>query len=61
MNATHMISKYSQYPRKEHGEAILYLVIYLKGTHHIGLRFNPDPTKGFEKYADADFSGNWNK
>jgi len=27
----------------------------------IGLRFTPDPEKGFECYCDADFSGNWNK
>ncbi len=27
----------------------------------MGLRFKPDPTKGFECYCDADFSGLWNK
>ena len=27
----------------------------------MGLRFHPDPSKGFECYCDADFSGNWNK
>ena len=61
MTATHMIAKYSADPRKEHGEAIIYLVMYLKATRHIGLRFKPDPSKGFEDYCDADFAGNWNK
>ena len=59
--ATHQIAKYSSDPRKEHGEAIIYLVRYLKKTRHLGLRFRPDPSKGFECYCDADFSGNWNK
>lgn len=61
MTATHMIAKYSHDPRKEHGLAIIHLVMYLKGTRHIGLRFSPDRSKGFENYVDADFSGLWNK
>jgi hypothetical protein len=32
----------------------------LKKTHDIGIHFNPDPTKGFDCYCDANFSGNWN-
>ena len=58
--ATHQIAKYSADPRQPHGEAILYLVRYLKKTRDIGLRFKPDPSKGFECYCDADFAGNWN-
>ncbi len=61
MYATHWIAKYSSDPRKSHGEAILYLVRYLKKTHDLGLHFKPDPSKGFECYCDADFSGLWNK
>jgi hypothetical protein len=48
-------------PRQSHGEAILYLVCYLKKTCDLGLKFKPDPKKGFECYCDADFSGNWNR
>ena len=59
MAATHMIAKYSHCPKKEHGEAIIHLVQYLKSTRHIGLKFRPDQTKGFENYCDTDFSGNW--
>ncbi len=61
MYATHQVAKYSSDPRQSHGEAILYLVRYLKKTRDIGLKFTPDPTKGFECYCDSDFSGLWNK
>jgi hypothetical protein len=61
MYATHQIAKYSSDPRQSHGEAILYLVRYLKKTRDLGLKFKPDSKKGFECYCDADFSGNWNK
>ncbi len=29
--------------------------------HDLGLKFKPNPDKGFECYCDADFLGNWNK
>jgi hypothetical protein len=61
MYAVHQIAKYSSDPRTEHGEAIIYLVRYLKATRHLGLKFIPDASKGFQCYCDADFSGNWNK
>ena len=61
MYATHQIAKYSFDPREPHGEAILYLVRYLKKTHDLGICFEPDPKKGVECYCDADFSGNWSK
>ena len=61
MYATHQIAKYSADPKVPHGDAILYLVRYLKKTRDIGIRFNPDQSRGFECYCDADFSGNWNR
>jgi hypothetical protein len=61
MYTTHQIAKYLSDPRQSHGEAILYLVCYLKKTHDLGLKFKPDPKKGFECYCDANVSGNWNK
>jgi hypothetical protein len=60
MYALLQIAKYSSYPRQSHGNAILYLVRYLKKTHDLGLKFKPDPKKGFECYCGMDFSGNWN-
>jgi hypothetical protein len=61
MYATHQIAKYSSDPRQSHGKAILYLVRYLKKMRNLGLKFKPDPKKGFECYYDADFSGNRNR
>jgi hypothetical protein len=58
---TQQIAKYSSDPRKSHGEAILYLVRYLKKTRDLGLHFKPDPSKGFECYCNAYFLGLWNK
>ena len=59
--AGHQVAKYSSDPRKEHKEAIIYIIKYLKATTHIRLCFKPDPMKGFQSYCDADFAGNWNK
>ncbi len=61
MYATHQIAKYSSDPRQSHGQAILYLVRYLKKMRDLGLKFKPDPKKGFKCYCDADFLGNWNR
>jgi hypothetical protein len=61
MYATHQIAKYLSGPRQSHGEAILYLVRYLKKTRNLGLKFKPDSKKGFKCYCDVDFSGNWNR
>ncbi len=61
MYAMHQIAKYLSDSRQSHGEAILYLVCYLKKMCDLGLKFKPDPKKGFECYCDTDFSGNWNR
>jgi hypothetical protein len=59
MYTVHQIAKYSADPREPHGEAILYLVRYLKKSRELGICFSPKSEKGFECYCDADFSGNW--
>ncbi len=61
MYATHQIAKYASDPREIHGEAILYLVRYMKKTRNLGLKFKPDRSRGFECFCDADFSGLWNE
>ncbi len=58
MYAMNQIAKYLSDPRQSHGEAILYLVCFLKKKRGVELKFKPDPKKGFECYYDADFSGN---
>ncbi len=61
MYAKHQLTKYSSNLCEPHGEAALYLVRYLKKSCDIGIRFRPDPDKGFECYCNADFSVLWNK
>ncbi len=58
---TNLPSTYSSDPREPHGEAVLYLICYLKKTQDLGTHFKPDRDKGFECYCDANFSGNWNR
>jgi hypothetical protein len=59
--ATNQLAKNSSDPREPHGEAVLYLICYLKKTQDLGTCFKPNQDKGFECYCDADFSGDWNK
>ena len=59
MYATHQIAKFSADPREPHGDAIIYLVRYLKKSRDIGICFTPNSKKEFECYCNADFSGNW--
>ncbi|KAL7489834.1 hypothetical protein ACHAW6_015553 [Cyclotella cf. meneghiniana] len=47
--------------RLEHREVIIKIIKYLKATHHLGLYFKPDASKGFQCYCDAGFAVNWNK
>ena len=61
MQAVHSIAKFVSNPRKKHGEAVMYLYMYLNKARDIGLKFKPDPTKGFEDYCDADFIGQYDK
>jgi len=42
MNAVHQLAKYSSNLREPHGEALLYLIRYLKLTRDIRLRFSPN-------------------
>jgi hypothetical protein len=37
--ATHQLAEYSSDPREPHGEAVLYLICYLKKTQNLGTRF----------------------
>ena len=61
MYAVHQRSRFVTDPRQDHGDAIKYLLGYLKGTSDKGVNLQPDKNKSFEVYADADFAGNWNK
>ena len=57
--ATHMLARFSASPKVEHGKATKWLGRYLLGTKDKGIILTPDPSKGMEIYADADFAGAW--
>ena len=60
--AVYQLARYSSQPKESHGEAVKWLVKYLKYTRNEGLIFDPSKNKnGLEVYADADFVGNWNR
>ncbi len=52
MYAVHQLAKYSSNPREPHGEALMYLIRYLKLTRDIGLRFSPNSNRGFDCYLN---------
>ena len=55
----HQCARFTACPKKEHGEAVRWLVKYLKGTRDKGTILRPNGEKQLEVYVDADFSGNW--
>jgi hypothetical protein len=59
--AVHQCSRFSQDPRRSHEQAVMRICRYLKSTQDKGLILNPDLSKGFECYVDADWAGNWHK
>jgi len=59
--AVHQCSRFSNDPKQSHEHAIKRIWHYLKLTQDHGLIIDPDLSKGFECYVDADWAGNWNK
>jgi hypothetical protein len=59
--ATHQCARFVDKPKRQHADALRWLVRYLKGTRDKGMQYKPDISKGLEVYVDADFAGNWNK
>ena len=59
--ATHQLARFCEDPRASHGKAVEQLVKYLIATKDKGIILTPVKNKSIEVYADADFSGNWNK
>ena len=55
----HQCARFTQDPKKEHGDAIRWLARYLKGTRDKGTILKPVKGKELEVYVDADFAGNW--
>jgi len=59
--SVHQCARFCNNPKLSHEKAVKRICRYLKGTQDKGIRFSPDPEKGFECYVDADWAGNWNK
>ncbi|KAL7561623.1 hypothetical protein ACA910_001491 [Epithemia clementina (nom. ined.)] len=57
--AVHQCARFSQAPKESHAKAVKLIGRYLLGTRDKGIVLNPDGSKSFECWADADFSGNW--
>ena len=59
--AVHQCARFSSDPKIDHARAVEHLVKYLEGTKEKGIIMQPKEGPVLEVYADADFSGNWNK
>ena len=59
--AGHQCARFSSNPKQSHGKAVEHIASYLKGTRDHGIIIKPDTVKSMEVFADADFSGNWNR
>ena len=57
--AVHQCARFSESPRKSHGQAIKRIGKYLKATAEQGYVLHPEAKKSFECWVDADFAGNW--
>ena len=55
--ATHQCARYCNNPKLSHEQALKRIVRYLKQTADEGIILEPDLSKGFECYVDADFAG----
>ncbi|KAL2230326.1 UNVERIFIED_CONTAM: Retrovirus-related Pol polyprotein from transposon RE1 [Sesamum indicum] len=55
-HATQQLSQYMQQPCKDHWDAALHLVRYLKGTTNRGLHFNSIDCFNLEAFCDADWA-----
>ena len=59
--AVHQCARFCEDPKEEYAKAVEHLIKYLAGTRDKGLILRPSSKHHINVYADADFSGNWNK
>ena len=59
--AVHQCACFCEDPRQSHADAVIHLCKYLAEMRDKGIIIDPKKNKSFEVYADADFTGNWNK
>ena len=59
--AIHQCARFATAPKEPHAKAVKHVGRYLAGTKEKGNTLRPNPQRGFEVYADADFCGHFNK
>lgn len=57
--AINQCARFGSNPKKEHGDAVRYVARYLAGTRDKGIILQPDKSRSFDVYVDADFCGAW--
>ncbi len=57
--AVHQCAHFSINPMRSHEQAVMQIGQYLLSTEGQGMIYRPDPSKGIEVYANADFAGGW--
>ena len=53
--------RFSLDPNEERAQSIICIARYLRDTRDKGMILHPHKDKSFEFFANADFSGLWNK
>ena len=54
-------ARFSTDPRREHGQALIWIGKYLKENVNEGTTLQPEKVRGLELWVDADFASNWNR
>jgi hypothetical protein len=59
--AVHQCARFSNDPRRSHGEAVKRIGRYLAGTADKGMILNPSDTASFDCWVDASHAAEWNR
>ena len=59
--AVSQVARFMSCPMKSHKDAVIRICEYIRDTVDKGIVMKPQKGKGFEVYADADFSGGYHK
>jgi hypothetical protein len=57
--AVHQCARFMSDPKKEHGQAIVWLCRYLAGNRDKGMIYKPTVEDSFECHVDANWIGDW--
>ena len=57
--SVHQCARFTEHPKRCHGEAVKRIGRYLLGTRDKGIIINPNSPWHFDCWVDADYAGNW--